>query len=45
MRAEVHSRSTDQNRDGETREADAAARENQDTKKCGRRHDVTGGNA
>ena len=42
MRAEVHSGEPDQNRDWETGEADAAACENQNTKKRGRGHNVTG---
>ena len=43
MRAEVHSGEPDQDRDWKTREADTAAREDQNTKKCGRRENMTGG--
>ena len=42
MRAKVHSRKPDQNRDGQTDEADAAACQNQNTKKRDRGRDVTG---
>ncbi len=43
MRAKIHSGEPDQNRDWKTRQADTAAREDQNTKKCGRRQNVTGG--
>src|SRR4029077_12586773 len=43
MRAKIHSREPDQNRDGETDEADAPACKNQNTKKRGRGRDVAGG--